>query len=114
MTILEGHQVCEEWDAVDERLGAVDRVQDPGPAGGPGDVGLLLAHDGVVWEGLADPLAQQSFGAPVGHRDRRAVVLALDGEVGLSEVPEGQLTGLPGDVHGELDQGRVDGRSGCG
>ena len=112
--VLQGHQVGEEGHAVDEGLGAVDRIQDPGPTRRARDVGFLFAHDGVVTECLADAVAQQPFGAPVGHRDRRAVVLALDGQVGAAEVPQGQGSGLPGDVHGELDQGRIDGRTGRG
>ena len=77
-----------------EGLGAVDRIDDPGAAAGPGDVVLLLAEDGVVGEAGLDLLADEAFGGPVGLGDRCAVALAVDLEIVSTELPHRELTGL--------------------
>jgi len=106
--VLEGDQVAVERYPMDERLGAVDGVEDPGTAARSRCVGLLFTDDAVVGMGGPDVFPEQPFGAPVGRGDGCAVVLAVDVEVGVSEVAEGEGTGIPGDGHGEVDEGGVD------
>ena len=96
---------------MDERLCAVDRVEDPGATRPSGGVRLLFPDDAVVGEGCGDPIAEQALGGAVGDGDRGAVRLAFHGEVGLPEPSEGELAGLACDVDGEPDEGVVHGRS---
>src|SRR5207237_3938596 len=45
--------------------------------------------------------------------DRRAVALAVDGEVGRTEPLEGELPGFAGEVYGGVEQGAVGGGDRC-
>ena len=49
-------------------------------------------------------LADQALGAAVGHGDRGAVALAVDGEVVAAEVLEGEVAGLAQDGDGGVEQ----------
>ncbi len=115
MLVVEGQQRRVEGDATGERLGPVDRVDDPAAAGGTRGLGLLLAEHAVVGEPGGDPFPDEALGVPIGGGDRRAVGLAVDGEVAGLEPAQGRLAGLAGDVDGEVEQRPVDrGRGGGG
>ncbi|MBS1265174.1 MAG: hypothetical protein MAG471_01006 [Acidimicrobiaceae bacterium] len=102
--VLEGHEVAEQGNPLDERDGSVDRVEDPGATRGACPVCLLLADDRVVGVGTRDALSQQPFSPSVRDRHRASVVLVLDIQVGVAEESEGQVTGLAGNRHGEVDK----------
>ena len=89
---------------MDERLGAVDRVEDPA-AGGAGGAGEpeLLAQDGVVGEASLDARAQELFGAAVGDRHRGEIGLGLDLDPGLV-VGQRRASRLVGDLDREVEQ----------
>ena len=95
VVVLEGEEVGVERHAARERLGAVDRIEDPPPTGGAGGRGLLLSEHPVSGEQLGQPLAQEPLRVAVGGGDRRAVALALHLEVDGAEPPEGALPRLP-------------------
>ena len=93
--VLEREQVGVQRHAAGERLGAVDRVEDPAPPGGALRRRLLLAEHAVAGERLGQPLAEEPLGVAVGRRHRRAVTLALDLQVGGAEPPQRPLAGRP-------------------
>ena len=94
--VFDAHQRPVQRDAVDERLGAVDGVEDPAESAGAGPLGQLLAQDGVLGKGLGDAASEVLFGLPIGHRDRRVVCFALDLEIIPAEMLQGNPAGLPG------------------
>ena len=79
--VLQRYQGAPGRHAGNERLGAVDRVDDPGEAGTWPLVPVLLSEDAVAGAGLFDQRADRGFGLAVGHRYRRVtgdVVLVLN------------------------------------
>src|SRR5690606_36273199 len=108
--VLEGQQVRVERHPAGERLGAVDRVEDPAPPGGGVGGRLLLAEHPVAGEVLGQLLAQEPLGVAVGGGDRRAVLLADHLEVVAPEPAQGAVAGLLDEPDGEVEGGLVDGR----
>ena len=96
--------------SVGERLGAVDRVDDPAPARRTARLGFLFAEDAVVGVTPGQLLAEQPFGSSVRFGDRRAVALAVDLQVGGAEVLKGQLAGEVGEGDRFLEQLGLDRR----
>ena len=97
--------------AVDERLGAVDRVEDPAKAARARPLGKFFAQDGVVGKGRGDAAAEEFFRPAVGGGDRRIVALAFDLQVVAAEVFQRELPGFAGGRQGQF-QSR--GQFGCG
>ncbi len=87
--------------AVNERLCAVNGIDDPAEGAVARPVGQLLAHHGVVGKGLGNAVADVLFRAAVGDSDRRIVALALHFQVIAAEIVERQLAGLAGDLQGQ-------------
>jgi len=106
----ESEEVRVQRHASRERLGAVDGVEDPAPAGGPDLLGLLLAQDPVVGEQLLELLAHEALGLAVGDGDGRAVTLVDDVQLGVAEVLEREGAGLADDGDGCVEQLGIDGR----
>ena len=86
---------------MDERLGAVDRVENPAEAARARPLGKLLAEDAVVGKRRGDALPQVLFRPAVGHGDRRVVALQLDVQVVAAEVFERDPAGLAGGLNGQ-------------
>ena len=79
--VLQRDQRAPGRHAGNERLGAVDRVDDPGEAGIWPLVPVFLSEDAVAGARLFDQRADRGFGLAVGHRYRRVtgdVVLVLN------------------------------------
>ena len=99
------HQRAPQRLTRDERLGAVDGIEDPGPllrsALAEFDA-LLLAEDGVRREPLADERAHGRLGALVGDGHRRRVVLVVDLQR-CAKVLHGDASGGVHEIRGEGD-----------
>jgi hypothetical protein len=100
---LESHEHAEERHAGDERLRAVDGVEDPAEVRVPLLQPVLLAEDRVRGERLADDAPQLAFALAVGDGDGRAVFLRL-GRHAVPEVAQhDRARGLRG-VHRHLER----------
>ena len=83
--VVERQQVGVERHAARERLGAVDRVEDPGARAGALPLRLLLADDRVVREPAADLVAEEALGGAIGLGHGREIGLVLHVQVGRAE-----------------------------
>ncbi len=76
----QGEKDIELTGAIDEVLGAIERVGDPTApdreAGGI--VGALLGEEGIAWICLADALADDPVGGKIGVGHRRVVAFSPD------------------------------------
>ena len=110
--VLDRQQVRVQRHAVGERLGAVDRIDDPAPAAASLEHTLLLTDHRVVGMELGEALADQAFGAAVGLGDGGPVALRVDGEIARPEPAQRQVAGLPDQLDRLVEQRRVGGGSG--
>ena len=104
--MFQADQRAIQGHAVNERLGAVDGVEDPAEAAPSRPLGQFLAQDGVVGKALGDAAAEVLFRPAVGHGHRRIVRLPLDFQVVAAEVFEGDLPGLAGGRQGQFQSRR--------
>ena len=104
--VLDADQRAVQRHPVDERLRAVDRIDDPAEGAVAGPVGQFFAHDRIVGKGLGNAIAKMLFRAAVGRRHRRIVALALHFQVFAAEILQGDLAGLAGDLQGQDQSGR--------
>ena len=91
---LERDEHAVERHAADERVGAVDRIDDPAVARVAIVAAEFLADDGVIGKARVDETPQQLFRLAIGDRHRRPIGLALDRDAGLI-VRERQTARLP-------------------
>src|SRR5258706_1917101 len=61
---------------MNERVGAVDRINNPATPRGALLLALFFTQDGIVWKDLLDRLAQVSFRFTIRYGDKRIVSLA--------------------------------------
>ena len=94
---------------MDERLCAVDGVEDPAESAPARPLGKLLAIDAVLGKRRGDALPQVFFRPAIGRRDRRVVALQLHIEVVAAEVFERNASRLAcsrkGQVKSRLEVG---------
>src|SRR5688572_21985509 len=64
-------------NTVDERIGAVNRINYPAPPGRAGLLSVLFTENPISGKSLSDTSAQVSLRLAVGDRDQRIVSLAL-------------------------------------
>ena len=76
--VLERDQHTPERHAADERLGAVDRIDDPAPAARAARLAELFAEDPVAGERGRQRGPQPLLGPAVGDRNGTAVGFRLD------------------------------------
>ena len=91
-----------ERHAVDERLGAVDGIENPAIAAFAFPFGKFLAQNGVVGKGFGDHAPQFRFRQPIGHGDRRIVGLEIDGQIVLAKIFQRDIARHPGGMNGEF------------
>ena len=96
-----GH-AAEEWDAKDERLGAVYGVEVPAVTGRAELLAVLLAEDGVGGTFCVKDAPRQLLALLVGAGHGRAVRLEVESDVLLLVVGDGVRADLPHDADGEL------------
>jgi hypothetical protein len=96
---LQAEQHSVERHAVDERLRAVNRVDEPAESGPLLFLGTeLLAHDGMLRITPLDLRSDELLRSPVGSRDRRKVTLEIRLETGLV-ITQGQSACLIGSLY---------------
>jgi pimeloyl-ACP methyl ester carboxylesterase len=100
---LEPEEHPEQGNAPDERLRAVDGIDDPAVVRVAARLAQLLAEDRVAWEAGLDETAEELLRLAVGDGDEGLVLLPLDRDLAL-EVTEGEAPGLPGGVGGEIEE----------
>ena len=92
-----------ERHAAHERVGAVDRIDDPASARRSGALAGFLADDRVVGKALHDTVAQVGLGFAIGNRDGGAVGLAIDLER-AAKMAQRQLARAARDIDREIGQ----------
>ena len=100
---LQSEQHTVERDAVDERVSAVNRIDEPAAAGAPYVFAFLFAEDGIVGEASLDLRAQEFFRLAVGRGHPRAVSLAL-GREGAPKVAQSDLARRARKLRGRFHQ----------
>ena len=109
VAMLECDKRSKERHARSERDGAVDRIEDPTPTAGAGNLAVLLAEDGIGGKRGANAVAQQRFDLAVGGGHRRIVGLRLyDERVGLKMAHRDRASAVR-EIEHERDA-RIDGR----
>ena len=103
VVLLESDEGAEQRHAPRERLGAVDRVEDPGAPAPPARLALFFPEDRIVGEARLDALPQEPLPAAVGLGDRRPVGLRDHLEAGRAEELQRQRARLARDLHGEFE-----------
>ena len=97
-----------ERHALREGLGAVDRVDDPSPAGAPGAPPFLLAEDGVGGPCGRDLVAEEGLRLDVSLRHGRTVPLGGDRQAPLLVPLQRDLARLPRGRDGKVDELFID------
>ena len=109
VAMLECDKRSEERHARGERDGAVDRIEDPTPTAGAGNLAVLLAENGIGGKRGANARAQQCFDLAVGGGHRRIVGFRLyDERVGLKMAHRDRASAVR-EIEHERDA-RIDGR----
>ena len=92
--VLHSDQRAIQRHAVNERLRAVDRIENPAATARARPVRKFFAQNGVVGKGRRDPLSQQLLGLPVGDGDGRGIRFAFDGQIVALEIVQREPAGL--------------------
>ena len=87
-------QCAVERHAVDERLRAVDRVQNPATTARAGAIRKFFAEDRVVGKRRGNSVSQQLLGLPIGHGHGRRIGLAFHGQIGLLKITQRMPAGF--------------------
>ena len=101
---FEADQNAIQRHAIDECLGAIDRIENPAMRRAGIGLTLFLAQNAVVRIACGDQLAHQALGLAVRDGHRRIVGLGIRHDAGL-EVAQGDAPGQPGELAGKCPQG---------
>ena len=91
--MLQAQGNIEEWEAVGEIGGAVQRVDIPAIRALQSGTGSLFAKDAMLWKLLAEPLYDELFRCSISFCNQVDIAFILRGHAALEVAPK-QFTGL--------------------
>src|SRR5258708_22500203 len=100
---LQSNQDRIERNATNKGIGSIYGIDNPTSLRCSDLLAFFFSQNAVVGKGLFDTGAQESFGFPIGNRDKRVVSLSFDGKRSF-EVPLSNISSVARQPRGEIQE----------